>query len=645
MMRKCLFVWGILICLFGSSISAQSVNEEKQLRDSVFKEYHSIDEKADKVTYMRGVLFANLDKPWVIELVDSLLELSIASKDNALELAIRGDYYWHYKYLSDLPKMESCLEQLRIASLKYQLYDYYFRIWSDMLQFYNVRGDTEYARIQSQRMKEEAVKFDHSEGIMYANLSMARSLAASKKEEAAVKIFREVLSLPDLKPMTRVLVHSEIVTTYQQLGKNEEAIKELLIQRAVLDRYISEEPEQAELLRDNRMELELQFCAVYDSMDDMKHLLEHLNEAKKYYTPDCFFANFINYHVYWAVYYGSIHQWDVCFREFDKAFSRFDNTQPLFEMSVRRIKGAVLMKAGRYEEAAHLYKDLFLMGDSLNHDVMKLHQEANQANYNIRKALLEKEMLEKESNWIIVGLILLVIVVLTIMVIRAQKGRRSLLRMERETRKAFETVDAANKMKEVFLYNITHQIREPLNVVVGFSEILAVEEDLAQEQIKEYSESIKKNAELLSQLIFDVLDLSRLESGMMKFNLSECDVVQMCQEVRMNIEMQESNKNRLTFETELNELNIHADEGRFQKVLFSVLASSKDCEDTGEVKFTLSCEDNHLKIVVEDSPLLKQPENLQRMKHDINRLFLGIFKGTYLCSDNKKITITYPLDK
>lgn len=645
-MKKKLFILTYLIFITISTITAQPTAREKQLRDSVFTVYHSITETGDKVKFMRTIFFENIDKKWAVELLDSILELSIAKKDSAAELGIRRDYFLHYKFQSDLPKMEYCLNELRTASYKYSFYNYYFQVWNDILQFYNVRGDTEYSRIQALKMEEEAQKLKHTPGIALAYMSLGQSLAAAKKEVEAVRTFRKALESTAIGPMTRVMIHAEIVTAYQQINKNKEAINELDIQKDVLIQYINEEPSRASQYSENLLELELAYCTCYESLNDADNLLKHLKEAKKYYTPDSFFSNYIGYHANWGGYFRLTRQWEDCFREFDIALAHFDDTLPLQEMTIRRMKGKALVEAERYEEATTLYKDLSMMGDSLNKDVMKYHQEALQANYNIREALLEKSTLEKQYDWIIAAFVLAAVILLILMILRACKGNKALQHAERETRKALETVDAANKMKDVFLHNIIHQIREPLNVVVGFSSILAIENDLTPEQSQDYSASIKKNAALLFQLIIDVLDLSRLESGMMKFNVSECDAVQMCKDAKMAVEMQEHNMVHLTFETDLETLTIRTDSERFLKMLLSVLAAPESYTNIKVVLYTLHTGDNQLKIVVENSPLLEQPENIQRIKHDINRLFLEIFKGTYQFPNNQNkgnIIITYPL--
>ncbi|WP_300702574.1 histidine kinase dimerization/phospho-acceptor domain-containing protein [Bacteroides sp.] len=646
-MKQKLFIFTCLILIMVSTIAAQSTTQEKQLRDSVFTVYHSITKASDKINFMRHTFYQNIDKKWVTELLDSILELSITEMDTIAELDIRRDLIVHYKYLSDLPQMENSLKELKAASYKYNLYNYYFQMWNDILQFYNVRGDTEYSRIQALKMEEEAINIKSSSGISFAYLSLGQSLTAAKKEEEAINILKKALESKDLNPLIKAMIHSEIITAYQLTNKIEEAINELNMQKSIFDQIINEDPSLESQYGEKLLEIELTYCACYDKLNDSNNLLKHLNKAKQYYTPNSFFSNYINYHAYWGGYYRLTQQWKDCFREFDKALAHFNHTLPLQEMEIRRMKGKALVEAGHYEDAAILYKDLSIMGDSLNKDVLKYHEEALQANYNIREALFEKYNLEKQYNWIIVIFVLVAIGLLLLMILRAYKGNKALQRAEQETRNALETVDAADKMKDVFLHNIIHQIREPLNVVVGFSSILAIENDLTSELSQEYSAAIKKNAALLFQLIIDVLDLSRLESGMMKFNISECDAVQMCKDAKMGVEMLEHNIVRLSFETKLEEAMVQTDNERFLKMLLSILSAPESNETDIVVVYTLCIEDNQIKIVVENSPLLEQPENIQRIKHDINRLFLETFKGTYQYPrnlDKGDIILTYPLN-
>ena len=82
--------------------------------------------------------------------------------------------------------------------------------------------------------------------------------------------------------------------------------------------------------------------------------------------------------------------------------------------------------------------------------------------------------------------------------------------------------EKADKMKSVFLANMSHEICTPLNAIVGFSEIIAVTEN--EEEKLQYLEIIQKNSNLLLQLINDILDLSRIESGKSEMHFLQIEI-------------------------------------------------------------------------------------------------------------------------
>lgn len=86
------------------------------------------------------------------------------------------------------------------------------------------------------------------------------------------------------------------------------------------------------------------------------------------------------------------------------------------------------------------------------------------------------------------------------------------------------------RTKSLFLSNMSHEIRTPLNALSGFSSILT-EESIDNETRKQCSDIIQQNSELLLKLINDVIDLSSLEVGKMKFKYERCDAVAICRNV------------------------------------------------------------------------------------------------------------------
>lgn len=87
-------------------------------------------------------------------------------------------------------------------------------------------------------------------------------------------------------------------------------------------------------------------------------------------------------------------------------------------------------------------------------------------------------------------------------------------------------------LKSAFLANMSHEIRTPLNAIVGFSSLMQGEE-LSQEERAEYCAIVVNNSEMLLTLLNDILDISSLECGKIKFNCSSEEIVQVCQHVLM----------------------------------------------------------------------------------------------------------------
>lgn len=634
--------------IFSQTKANSPASTEEQFRDSIFQvvNFETNDTLRSKI--LRGAFQQYIGQKAALEYLDSALVLSKRKRIHEEELYTLFDYCRHYEYRGEASEMEQYFLKLKEAAYRYKDYSLYYTIWLGVLQIRCAQGDTEYAIMQAKEMQKEAIRIKYESGVFVSLIALAQALDFAEQYDEAIANYKQALIVnPNANNYSLLLIHQNLGGIYLAQKKYTEALSELKQQQEVLDKMLGEDPQAMNTLKSIFLETEISFGRVYAKTEDKTKLKLHLTKAEKYYDKESFFSYYIDYHALWGVYYKLTAEWEKSFHEFDLAISACQGAEPFHENSILKMKAEAMMEAGLHEEAANIYKTAVLKEDSLNQDMLQRHEEVYQANYKIQKALLDKELMTKQYRWIYVGASAIILILLLLAIMRAFRIHLQLRRSEKETRQALKTIEAADKMKEYFLQNITYEIRIPLNTVVGFSELLSAEQDLSEEEIQEYSAAIKNNSEKLLALINNILDLSRLEAGMMRFNVQECDAVQLCQEVKMMVNMQTTMVNP-HFHTELEALSIQADSRWFLKLLSSLLSVPRLY--TGEVcqvEYALTQEDQYLKITVKGSPLYQiwEDEQEQRILHDINRLYLEAFKGSYQISEGeqKVVTITYPL--
>ena len=102
-------------------------------------------------------------------------------------------------------------------------------------------------------------------------------------------------------------------------------------------------------------------------------------------------------------------------------------------------------------------------------------------------------------------------------------------RMKRELLVAKEKAETSDQLKSAFLANMSHEIRTPLNAIVGFSRIIAESTDAEERQ--DYYDIVEANNERLLQLINEILDLSKIEAGMVEFTITPVRLHPLCKEI------------------------------------------------------------------------------------------------------------------
>ena len=167
---------------------------------------------------------------------------------------------------------------------------------------------------------------------------------------------------------------------------------------------------------------------------------------------------------------------------------------------------------------------------------------------------------------------------------------------------AKEKAEESNRLKTAFLANMSHEIRTPLNAIVGFSSVL-VSDDSSPAEKAQYCDIIQKNSDLLLHLINDILDISRMESGKIKFVWEECDVVELCQTALSTVEYGRKTSALFLFETPVASLVIKTDAQRLKQVLINLLSNAAKFTPSGSIKLAIAIDKQHqqLELSVSDT--------------------------------------------
>ena len=186
-----------------------------------------------------------------------------------------------------------------------------------------------------------------------------------------------------------------------------------------------------------------------------------------------------------------------------------------------------------------------------------------------------------------------------------------LKRTEEELREAKERAEESNKLKSAFLANMSHEIRTPLNAIVGFSELLANEN--RDETRREYTDIILRNNTLLLQIISDVLDLARIESGRTDIERTQFDARDLCREVADSLRLQRRPGVELRVEEGLPELFITEYRQGLAQVLNNFTRNALKFTGKGSVTIGFRRIPGHIRFYVRDTGIGIAPEDRERI--------------------------------
>ena len=205
-------------------------------------------------------------------------------------------------------------------------------------------------------------------------------------------------------------------------------------------------------------------------------------------------------------------------------------------------------------------------------------------------------------------------------------------KLESDLRKAKDKAEEANRLKTAFLANMSHEIRTPLNAIIGFTRLVAETEDASEKDY--YLNIVENNSELLTQLINDILDLSRIEAGSLEFVYKPVSIRELCLKIQEVHRVRMKEDVQLEFEDGGLNTHVLTDGNRLFQVISNLITNASKFTAKGFIRFGYQQVGDFIEFYVADSgcgiPKDKVPTIFDRFTK-LNTFAQGSGLGLAIC--------------
>ncbi len=178
--------------------------------------------------------------------------------------------------------------------------------------------------------------------------------------------------------------------------------------------------------------------------------------------------------------------------------------------------------------------------------------------------------------------------------------------INRELEKAKEKAKESDRLKTAFLQNMSHEIRTPMNAILGFSNLMASNYN-KKEKLEQFSKIINQRGNDLLDIIEDILDISKIESGQNKANIVECNLNELFSELDLFFRDYKSRTHKKHIELLLNQTIdedisiIKTDRTKLKQILINLITNAFKYTDSGKIESGFKLANNQLQFYVADT--------------------------------------------
>lgn len=486
-MKRTLF----LSVLFGMLlVTAHAENESHQQVDSTLYAYYRWCNN-------------NIRDTAVLSKADTLFRLSGEKHDirmQAVALSMKAD---HYYFNNDLDSLKAWIPRVQDFARKHNQLKYYYFTWSRLILYYTKQAQYTLAQYELEQYMSQAEKDNYKPATADAYKQLGHIYRTRGLKEASVEYYRKAIDFMIQNGLDKFQLsnlYSELATMLMDLRRYPEAAEAIEKGKACIPL-----PEYIWSLKIKEVLLLLQT----DQIAKAKALFEEIKAGHGGYLTD------INLTEIQLAIYKSSHEYTKALATIERLIGLFGNEgyAESYFYYIYKTRADAYAALGNFGPA---YEDL-------QHFIDLYHKRVNDDNektlgefatlldvnrLNVEKAELHQQAQEERLHRTQLGTIGLACILLLAAVFIAV-----MLRMNRHLARAKRAAEESNRMKGIFIRNITHEINTPLNSIVGFAELAAASDDADAAERQSYIGIIQENSGYLQKLVDDVLYVAGLESS------------------------------------------------------------------------------------------------------------------------------------
>ncbi|MGL5980223.1 MAG: hypothetical protein ACRCZY_04975 [Phocaeicola sp.] len=618
---------------------------EIESRDSIFKEAQEINPLSNRIVFLRNSFDEQLE--YTKEYLDSARIWSIQSGDIEEQGKILLCYFDYYEARYEKKRVAEVFQNIKQLMKEYPEVDLssaYFRLWISLAQKRVLEGHVEEGRFEAVEMLKEAEQLNSPDGRFYSYfLSSFANFQVRTPEgmNLSLEFLKKANELPNLSFMQQRWVCSRFYSYYARHKEYETARLYLRKELVVLEEEVKANPRFAKKSQSILLRNDMRMASLFTEENKLDSAKLYLEKADQHYLPGLYNPSYMNYKEEWVNYYLSKVK-DVEGKDSDKVALYLNEAlihcnealenglylHPIHSIDLKNKRSHLLKKMGRKRDAADSFRNTALCLDSLNRASVLNHTQAHETNYKINE-YLKKQVERKQFFYFIAILASLVLLVFFIYVlVQMLYAEYSIQKYKSQIEKLYVETERANKLKNLFLKRIVNAIQTPLDNVVRCANKLSNSTDLTLTERTEYSFSIKRYATKLLNLVLNVLELSRLEAGMVKFNHEETDLLALMQEVKEAVEFSPNSKLLLENPSALSQLIVTIDSNYLKRVLLSILKPLYTLESTA-ISVAISVDKKVVDLTIYGSPLFAFEGEEIAVIHQLNETVLKSMGGSY----------------